>query len=95
MNFYLNVALTYVAIGMFFSFLFFSFFKKKALNSYFFCLLAGIIGAFFGGILDIFITFDPLKYLTFFQRVFTIGIFWPSLFSVIVLFFYSKSVENN
>jgi hypothetical protein len=43
----------------------------------------------------VFAVFDPLKYLNFFKRVFTIGVFWPSLSSIVVLFFYSKSVENN
>jgi len=95
MNFYLNLALTYVVIGMIFSFLFYSFFKKKSLNNYFFCLLAGVIGSFFGGLIDVFIIFDPLKYLTFFREVFTIGIFWPSIGSLAVLFFYIKAVENN
>lgn len=95
MNFYLNLALTYVVIGMLFSFLFYFFVKKNSLNNYFFCLLVGIIGAFFGGLIDVFAVFDPLKYLNFFKRVFTIGVFWPSLSSIVVLFFYSKSVENN
>ena len=95
MNFYLNLALTYVVIGMAFSFLFYFFIKKSVLKNYFFCLIAGIIGSFFGGFLDVFIGFDPLKLLTFFNRVFTIGIFWPALSSFIILFLYSKAVENN
>ncbi|MBI9108728.1 MAG: hypothetical protein JEZ04_18445 [Spirochaetales bacterium] len=95
MKFYFNLALTYVVIGMLFSFLFYFFFKKKSLNSYFFCLLTGVIGSFFGGLLDVFVAFDPLKFITFFERVFTIGVFWPSVGSVALLFFYSKSVENN
>ena len=95
MNFYLNLALTYIVVGMFFSFLFYQFFKRRHLKRYLPCLLAGILGAFFGGFLDVFIVFDPLKYLAFFRRVFTIGVFWPAVSSVIVLIFYSKAVENN
>lgn len=94
MNFYYNLLITYLLIGVVFASLFFFFIKKDVLKNYFFCLLIGIIGSFLGVFFDTLISFDPLKYIYFFREIFTIGIFWPSIFSFIVLFFYSRAFDN-
>lgn len=94
MSFYINLILTYILIGVIFSSVFFFFIKKDVLTKYFFCLLFGIIGTFLGVVFDSLISFDPLKYIYFFKEIFTIGIFWPSLFAFIVLYLYSKAFDN-
>ncbi len=95
MFFYFNVALTYLLIGTIISFLFFLFFKRKSLKHFLPCLLFGVIGSFLGGFLNLFITFDPLKYFSFFKNIFTISIFMPLITSIVVVFFYSIVAENN
>ncbi len=96
MSFYIiNLLLTYILIGVVFSTLFFFLIKKdNTLLKYFFCLLFGIIGSFLGVFFGSIIHFDPLKYIYFFKEIFTTGIFWPSVFSFIVLFLYTKSFED-
>ncbi len=95
MNYYLNLLLTYVLIGVIFSSLFYFFIRRNVLKNYFLCVLFGIIGSFFGVFFGSIIGFDPLKYIYFFREVFVTGIFWPSVFSFIVLLLFSNSFRHN
>ncbi|HAK46396.1 MAG TPA: hypothetical protein DCO79_10830 [Spirochaeta sp.] len=94
MNFYYNLLITYILIGVVFASLFYFFIRKDVLKNYFFFLLFGIIGSFLGVFFDTIISFDPLKYIHFFREIFTLGIFWPSVFSFSVLFIYSRVFDN-
>ena len=94
MSFYYNLLITYILIGVLFSSLFYFVIKKDTLKNYFFCLLFGIIGSFLGVFFGTLISFDPLKYIYFFKEIFTIGIFWPCVFSFIILFLYSKAFDD-
>ena len=91
MDFYFNLIITYVLIGVFFSSLFFFFIFKSNTVIYPFYLLFGILGSFLGVFFNAIISFDPLKYIYFFREVFTISIFWPSIFSFLVLLFFCRN----
>lgn len=91
MDFYLNLIITYLLIGILFSSLFFYFIYRSESLKYPFYLLFGIIGSFLGVFFDSIISFDPLKYIYFFREVFTIGIFWPSIFSFFILLLFCRA----
>lgn len=95
MAFYLNLIITYILIGVIFSSLFYFVIRRKVIKSYALCLLFGIIGSFFGVFFDAVIPFDPLKYIYFFREIFVTGIFWPMVFSFIVLLLFSNSFRHN
>ena len=95
MSFYINLLLTYIFIGVVFSSLFYFVIRKNVIKHYGLCLLFGIIGSFFGVFFNAVIPFDPLKYIYFFREVVVTGIFWPSVFSFVVLMLFSNSFRHN
>jgi uncharacterized membrane protein YeaQ/YmgE (transglycosylase-associated protein family) len=86
-TYYLNIGLTYFVIGFGMAILFHFLLKKPFLGNFWGALIVGLVGAFFGGLIDFFFE-DIIETLSNLNG--SINIFPPIVTSFLLIWVFSK-----